>query len=200
VDSRASIAASQGGSLMPHQLALANKSHDWASRSIWLSMAAAGCGFLFALWLYLLGRRAQRGRWTATGRALGQLRIRAFEPLRQFSLRAWYIDTVYDYAVVGTVLLTSRVVAWADETIIDATVNASARATVVTARVVGFFDRFVVDGIVTLLGATVQFLGLIARSVQSGRIQTYLAWVVASVIAIFLVIRYVVLGSIPIAP
>ncbi len=168
---------------MPHQLALAAKAHEWAGRSVWLALASGACGFLFALWLYLLKR----------SRSIGTLRISALDPLRQFSLRAWYIDVAYEYTVVGAVLLTSRIISWADDAIVDGAVNASARATVVTARILSLFDRFVVDGIVTLAGATVQFLGLMIRSLQSGRIQTYLAWVVASVIAIFVVMWMIAL-------
>ncbi|MDP4199511.1 MAG: NADH-quinone oxidoreductase subunit L [Bacteroidota bacterium] len=169
---------------MPHQLALSEKSRSLTPLSMWLALGSAVTGLLLALWLYLL--RSKRTPSKPRSRTLGIL--------HEIVFRGYYIDSVYNFAVVGTVLLSSRIVAWADEAVIDGVVNATARMTVILSRILGYFDRFVVDGIVTFAGAAMQFLGLMIRSLQSGRIQTYLAWVVASVIAIFIVIRYVVLA------
>jgi NADH-quinone oxidoreductase subunit L len=166
---------------MPHQVALENERSSVSSFAMLISLSAAVLGFLLAGFLYVMKQ------------GLGSRIARIFNPLYQFSIRGWYIDEIYDYAVVGTVLLTARVAIWTDENILDGIVNASARVTVFAARMVGWFDKYVVDGIVTLVGATVQFLGLMTRSIQTGRIQTYLAWVIAGVVVLFVIVRYVVM-------
>jgi len=135
-------------------------------------------GFLFA-WLFFSFR-------PGIARSLK----RWFRPIFQFSFYGWYFDAIYEYGVVDTVTFASRITAWADRRILDGAVNLAGRVTVVFSRIIGWFDRYVVDGIVTLVGATVQFLGLMARSVQTGRIQAYLTWVVAAVVVIFFVLRF----------
>ena len=166
---------------MPHQIALENERSSVSTFAMLLSLSAAALGFLLAGFLYVLKQ------------GLGSKLARIFNPIYQFSIKGWYIDQFYDYVIVGTVLLTARVAIWTDETILDGIVNASARVTVFAARIVGWFDTYVVDGIVTVVGAIVQFLGLMIRSMQTGRIQTYLAWVIAGVVALFVIVRYIVM-------
>src|SRR5205807_123070 len=151
---------------MPHQLALEEARQSNSFQAILFALASAIAGFLIAWFLVLI-------RPDISGAFRRRLKF-AF----QFSERGWYIDDMYEYVVEGTVLFTARMTRWFDENILDAGVNLAARLTVLAARITGWFDRYVVDGIVTLVGATVQFFGLMTRSVQTGRIQTYLAWVV----------------------
>ncbi|HET6400191.1 MAG TPA: NADH-quinone oxidoreductase subunit L [Candidatus Kapabacteria bacterium] len=164
--------------LLPHQVALDEARSANATTAELGALASAVGGFLIALVLFLL-----RPGWAAGLR-------KAFAPLYRFSLHGWYIDTIYDYTVADTVTLAARVSAWIDRRIIDGAVNLAGRATVVLARITGAFDKYVVDGLVTLVGATVQFFGLMARSIQTGRIQTYLTWVVAAVVVILLILRF----------
>ncbi|HWF43500.1 MAG TPA: NADH-quinone oxidoreductase subunit L [Candidatus Kapabacteria bacterium] len=177
---------------MPHQIALERERGNDASFAMSISLGVAFLGFLLAGLFYILrpGLAGSLGRMPILGVVL-------FRPLYWFSKKGWFIDQIYDYAIVGTFLLTARIAIWADENILDGIVNASARVTVFAARTVGWFDKYIVDGIVTLVGATVQFLGLLVRSVQTGRIQTYLAWTVAGVVVLFVIVRYVILASTP---
>ncbi len=168
---------------MPHQLALEAERHTVAPIVGEVAIGSALFGLLLAWLLYML----RPGVASTIGRKLG--------PLYRFSLRGWYIDEIYEIAVVAPFLFVARGLAWVDDRVVDGLVNATARTTVLLSRVVGWFDRYIVDGIVTLVGATVQFLGLMTRSLQTGRIQTYLAWVVASVVTLFVVIHYVVLAK-----
>lgn len=163
---------------MPHQVALEEARSAVSIRVELWALASALGGFLLALVLFLL-----RPGWAAALRSV-------FAPLYWLSFRGWYFDTIYDYAVVDTVMLSARISAWIDRRVIDGAVNLAGRATVLLARITGAFDKYVIDGLVTLVGATVQFLGLMARSTQTGRIQTYLTWVVAAVVVILLIIRF----------
>lgn len=169
--------------LLPHQVAL-DEARAANSTTVELgALASAIGGFLIALVLFLL-----RPGWAAGLR-------KVFAPLYWFSLRGWYIDPIYEYVVVDTVTLSARISAWIDRRIIDGAVNLAGRGTVLLARITGAFDKYVVDGLVTLVGATVQFLGLMARGVQTGRIQTYLTWVVAAVVVILVILRFTLFHS-----
>jgi NADH-quinone oxidoreductase subunit L len=54
---------------------------------------------------------------------------------------------------------------------------------------VGGFDNKIVDGIVNLLAYVAGFFGLLTRKVQTGRVQTYIAWVLFGVMVFFLWFR-----------
>jgi NADH-quinone oxidoreductase subunit L len=54
---------------------------------------------------------------------------------------------------------------------------------------VGGFDNKIVDGMVNLVAYTAGFFGLIARRFQTGRVQTYLAFVLLGVMVFFLYFR-----------
>ncbi len=168
---------------MPHQVALERARVANTGMAEGAALGSALAGFLFAFVLFVW-----RPSWSASLR-------RAFRPFYNASQRGWYLDAIYDFIVVDTVMLTARVTAWFDRRILDGFVNLAARATVLLAHITGWFDKYVIDGIVTLTGATVQFLGLMARSVQTGRVQTYLAWVVAAVVVALVVLRFALFHS-----
>ena len=168
---------------LPHQVALEERRSMNSTIAEIGALASAAGGFLIALVLFLF-----RPDWA------GALR-RWFAPFYRFSLRGWYIDAIYDYAVVDSVMLSSRMSAWVDRHIIDGAVNLAGRATVLLARITGAFDKYVIDGLVTLVGATVQFFGLMARGIQTGRIQTYLTWIVAAVVVILVILRFALFHS-----
>ena len=169
--------------LMPHQVALEETRSEKSSLSELMALAAAAGGFVIALVFFLL-----RPRWGSSVR-------RILSPIYYFSLRGWYLDALYDFVVVGAVVLVARIVAWFDRRVVDGTVNLAGDATVLLARIAGAFDKYVIDGAVTLVGATIQFFGLMARSLQTGRIQTYLAWVAATLLLILVLIRFTLFHS-----
>ena len=181
---------------MPHQIALEQERTQVSAFAMTASLGAAVFGFLLAGLLYLLKPRrvlqTTSSSFTVEPTPTTTL-SKIFRPLYLFSQQGWYIDKIYDYVIVGTFLLMARAVIWADDNILDRIVNLAASVTVFAARLVGWFDKYVVDGIVTLTGATIQFLGLMVRSLQTGRIQTYLAWIVAGVVILFVVVRYIVM-------
>ena len=168
---------------MPHQVALTQARTGMSEQAQGFALGSAAAGFLIALVLFRL-----RPGWA------GRLRT-ALYPIYRFSFRGWYIDPLYEHAVAGSVLFTARILAWSDEHLIDGAVNLAGRATVLLARVAAAFDKYVIDGLVTLVGATVQFFGLMARSVQTGRIQTYLTWVIAAVLVILVILRFALFHS-----
>jgi NADH-quinone oxidoreductase subunit L len=102
----------------------------------------------------------------------------------------WYIDEFYEFAFVGSFMLFARTCAWFDTNIIDGIVNTVGRSTVVVSKIGGWFDKYIVDGIVNLTAGITQIIGMGFRSVQTGKIQTYLAWTLAGVVIVFAIIAW----------
>ncbi len=168
-------------SLMPHQIALEEHRVADSGFATLAALCSAAFGFLLGCYFFLFRRRSG---------AIVRKPSSFILHLSSFFRRGWYIDTIYHYVVVDTVTFTARALGWADLHILDGAVNLAGRSAVLTSRIAGAFDKYVVDGVVTLVGATVQFFGLMARSVQTGRIQTYLTWVVAAVVVMLAILRF----------
>jgi len=171
---------------MPHQIALEENRTANSSFVELAALVSAVFGFIVGWYFFLFRGRSRDG---------AQKPSTSLFPLSSFLQKGWYIDPIYNYAVVDTVTFTARMLAWFDRRVLDGAVNLAGRTTVVTARFAGAFDKYVIDGLVTLVGATVQFFGLMARSVQTGRIQTYLTWVVAAVVVILVILRFTMFHS-----
>ncbi len=164
---------------MPHQVALEESVAANIDLAEFAALTAGILGLLIGWYFFLFRRRSKL-------RAPNRFIVRS----ASFFRRGWYIDSLYHFVVVDTVTFIARVVAWTDRRILDSAVNLAGSLTVIVARFAGAFDKYVVDGLVTLMGATVQFFGLMARSIQTGRIQTYLTWVVATVVLILVILRF----------
>ena len=91
-------------------------------------------------------------------------------------------------AVAGTVGL-SRVLGWFDNTVIDGAVNGVGSITKLTSFASGKFDNIVVDGVVNFLAYLAGFFGLMFRKIQTGRVQTYIAFVLLGVMLLFFIYR-----------
>jgi len=142
-----------------------------------LILAIGGIGFAFLLF----GRIGAKGQQVSWEEARG---------VRAFLLNRWYQDNLYEKIFpVGLTLLLMKMMAWFDANIIDGVVNGVGRATVVLSRASGAFDLYVVDGIVNFLAGITQFFGLLFRQVQTGKVQTYVVYVVLGVIVLFFAFR-----------
>ncbi len=98
----------------------------------------------------------------------------------------FYIDRFYQWAFVNPVLALSRVAQSADRKVIDGFLHGVAYTQVITAHLIGWFDSFIIDGIVNGVASLTRFTGAIARSFIDGKIQLYIFWALFTVI-IFLI-------------
>ncbi len=94
----------------------------------------------------------------------------------KLSFHNWYLNDFYDQTVVFAFHWLKRVASWIDRRIIDPAINLLGMFTVVTSIVVGWFDKKAVDGLVALIARVAEFFGNIARSLQGGAVQKYIAW------------------------
>lgn len=152
-------------------------SHHAHYPAMGLSLFVAGMGILLAFAFY---------QWKKFNADAVAERIK---PLYNFSLNKWYFDVLYDdYIVKGLIALT-RGFRWFDNKIIDGVVNGTAYLVERSSFGSGKFDNGFVDGLVNLVGSIVMFFGLIFRKLQTGKIQTYLAYVLFGIVLFYFIFR-----------
>lgn len=111
------------------------------------------------------------------------------KPVYNFSLNKWYFDELYGATFIAFTMGISRLSAWIDNKIVDGAVNGAATLTSWTSTASGKFDNIVVDGLVNLSGGLVGFFGLIFRKFQTGKIQTYILFLVFGIIVLYFLFR-----------
>jgi NADH-quinone oxidoreductase subunit L len=107
--------------------------------------------------------------------------------LYRLSLNKYYVDEIYNAAVVRPYLMATQAMAWFDQHIIDGVVNLSAVITVFGAWLSGLFDNYVVDGLVNLAANSTLAAGGRLRRLQTGSINGYLYGILAAVMVILIV-------------
>ncbi len=88
----------------------------------------------------------------------------ALVPVVKFLENKWYIDELYNYGIVQPLWLLGQALS--------------------------IFDRFVVDGVVFVIGFFPQFTGYILKSTQSGRLRYYGIGMIAGVVVVILGVLY----------
>ncbi|MEO8398237.1 MAG: NADH-quinone oxidoreductase subunit L, partial [Ignavibacteriaceae bacterium] len=79
--------------------------------------------------------------------------------------------------------------AWFDNKIIDGIVNFSASFTHLLSKLIGVFDSLIVDGLVNLMAYLAGFFGLIFRRFQTGKVQTYIVFVIFSIVILLFLFK-----------
>ena len=102
----------------------------------------------------------------------------------------FYLDQFYHQVFVRPTLALSRGLYRFDKRVIDYTLDYGSKWLVVFSKIVGWFDRWFVDGMVWLVGALAKFLGRFGRGLQNGKVQSYYAY---SLFGFILILLYIVL-------
>jgi len=137
--------------------------------AMFLSLALAGFGILLAFIFY---------QWKKIN---ADKVAESIKPVYQFSLNKWYVDEIYNYSVISGTLLLSKILHWFDAYIVDGIVNGSAALTRLISRISGLIDTYIVDGLVNFTALFSGFMGLSLRRLQTGKVQTYIVFVIFSV-------------------
>jgi NADH-quinone oxidoreductase subunit L len=89
-------------------------------------------------------------------------------------LNKWYVDELYDATLVRGTLALTRLLAWFDRVVIDGIVNGAATIVRGVADLDGAFDRYVVDGAVNGVANATWAFGRTVKQIQTGAISAYL--------------------------
>ncbi|PID78626.1 NADH-quinone oxidoreductase subunit L [bacterium DOLZORAL124_64_63] len=99
----------------------------------------------------------------------------------------YFFDEFYAATVYRFTLWWANVCAAFDRIVVDGIVNGTAYLTRGASFISGSIDKYLVDGAVNGVAAVLQGFGEVFRHVQTGRVQTYLVYVSASVLVLVLV-------------
>lgn len=128
--------------------------------------------------------------WTYHRRRVNPAAIQARLPGAHKVLQGQYFfDEFYAATVYRFTLWWAVVCAAFDRIVIDGIVNGTGYLTRMVSWVSGLCDRYIVDGAVNGVAAVLQGAGEGFRRIQTGRVQTYLVYVSASVLVLILIYR-----------
>ena len=153
---------------------------EWMLIAASVAVALAGIAIARRLW----GRRGVAADQAFAARLPGVQRTLA---------NKYWVDEVYDATVVRGTWASAAGLSQFDAKAIDGfCVNGSRHVTVGTSLVSGFFDKYVVDGLVNLLASTLRAGSVQLRRVQSGVVSQYalvLTFGVVALVCCYLVLR-----------
>jgi NADH-quinone oxidoreductase subunit L len=144
------------------------------------SVAIAAAGIWLAWKIYGAGRGLEGGRGWAE----------KYPAVHRALLNKYWVDEAYDATVVRGTWGSARGLYRFDAGVIDGLVNGFRHVTVGTSMLSGFFDKYVVDGLVNLIGWLMQAGSRVFRRLQTGLVSQYAMVVVAGmlVLVIFVVL------------
>lgn len=109
-----------------------------------------------------------------------------FHSIHQFLLHKWYFDELYHQVFVRPIHGLAWFAAWIDRAVIDWTIDHLALAVRALAHADDWLDRVFVDGAVNRLAVVVYGLGGWFCQWQSGRIRSYILWIVVGLVTLFI--------------
>ncbi len=131
---------------------------------------------IVALGASLLGLLMAYGLYRPTGK---KHRLYHTQPDYQnqfiaFFAQNWYLDQLYQAVLVRSAVWLGEAGRWLDRRVVDGMLHSFTMLAVIVAHILAWLDHTLVDGIVRGGAASFSRLGNLVRSVQTGRVQTYL--------------------------
>jgi NADH-quinone oxidoreductase subunit L len=117
---------------------------------------------------------------------------RQYGALYGWLLNKWYIDELYDALFVNRAKDAGKDLWKFDAKIVDGAVNGSAWSTVEGAVGSSWWDRWIVDGMVRLIGGFVKTVSWPVRLIQTGYVQNY---ALVMILGVLIFIGYVLWGT-----
>jgi NADH-quinone oxidoreductase subunit L len=118
--------------------------------------------------------------------------VRQYGPMFNVLLNKWHIDELYDALFVNRAKDSGKALWRFDSNIVDGAVNGSAWSAVEGAMGSSWWDRWIVDGLVRLVGGFVKTLSWPVRLIETGYVQNY---ALVMVFGVLIFIGYVLWGT-----
>lgn len=159
---RIPVLATPGDTRFYSQLPLLKQ--QWHTIASWLALGLAFTGILTAYLIYRPKGSFARNYVHFNKQSRG---------IRSISFQNWYLDQFYRATIITPFIKLSALVHRFDKQVIDALVDLVGVVQVIVAHLIAWLDRYVVDGLVSLMTWLAGIIGWVARPVQQGKIQTY---------------------------
>lgn len=108
--------------------------------------------------------------------------------LMRLSFNHWYLNNLYQNTFVRLFNLFKNLSKWFESHVIDRVINLLGIGSVILAQIVGWADKHLVDGLVNRVADGAQGAGNMTRSIQGGRLQSYVIWLFVGLILLVSVI------------
>jgi NADH-quinone oxidoreductase subunit L len=119
------------------------------------------------------------------------IKVNPYGVAQQLSTNNFYIDQLYSKFGVKILLGLANRMAWIDKNVIDKSVNFIGVVHVALANIIAWFDLTIIDGTVGGVVSMAGKIGVLTRSFQSGKIQSYFIFVM-SILLLFAVFTLLV--------
>ena len=106
--------------------------------------------------------------------------------LYNLSYNEWYFDDIYNAFIVKPIVALSKLISWFDRNIIDGIVNLLPTIMLLISKLAAWFDKYIIDGFIHLLTRMVEGIGNFVRKFQGGKIQYYLFSMLVVILALFI--------------
>jgi NADH-quinone oxidoreductase subunit L len=140
-----------------------------------LSIGIAGAGIFLAYRFYIVSP------------GLPDRFVQKFKGVHELVFRKYKVDELYDALFVNRAKDLGRAFFFIDSHFVDGAVNGTAATTRGTATLSRIFDKYIVDGLVNLVGWINMALNRIATSFQTGMIQRYALAAVFGIVVLIVV-------------
>ncbi|MGA6994568.1 MAG: hypothetical protein WBX50_11805, partial [Candidatus Deferrimicrobiaceae bacterium] len=111
----------------------------------------------------------------------------ALRPIHTFLVNKWYFDELYEATAVNGTKAFSRALGWFDLYVVDGLVNLCAQMGIWISFLTGRFDNSVVDGAVNGVADAAIGSGSLIRRVQTGKLYHYVFVLAGGALIIFLI-------------
>ncbi|MFC5271952.1 NADH-quinone oxidoreductase subunit L [Adhaeribacter terreus] len=148
-----------------------------------LSTILALAGITFAWFKY-------RNLELKIGRVASAYPEEPINPVARFTFRQFYLDELYRFTILKPALKLGKAVALTDKKVIDGLLHFLGMGTVVGAKIIGWFDKNLVDGTVHLLTWFSGWLGKLGRKLQGGQLQSYYLYALLGLMLVVLSILF----------
>lgn len=139
---------------------------------MFVSLLVAGSGIMIAAMFYYWKK------WSPEA-------VKAkFLPIQKFLFNKWYIDELYQFAIIDPTLKIARKLWWFDAGVVDGLVNFFGWFTVKWADAKMLFDKYIIDGAVNGAGYVCMTASFFLRFIQTGKVQFYAFVIILSVTGI----------------
>lgn len=155
--------------------------HDMHGLVMTVSLLLALAGLLMAYFAFKPGAKMQK-RFVERREPSG--------PLAQISFYHWYQDALYNKFILPFLLLISSSLAWFDEQVLDRLIVGFTKAQVVLAHVIRRLDINVIDGLVHFSSNSIGRMGMLTKSMQSGKVQSFIVLSFVFVLLILLLLIF----------